>query len=416
MRNIIKIIICISIILLILCYICNPINAITTGTVYLQSNKNVFEQGEEIEIAVFIKDAKTVSFETSLYFDNSKLEYISELENANIVDNNHILFVWYDETGGRNARDGELVKFKFRAKEKGTAIFNIEGEFYDETKELIQADFKDVQVQIGREEKEDERQKNQEQEQMSDEKTDSATLQVLRIDREGIVPSFNKDIYDYYLTVSNDVGHIDILAISENPNATIEIVGNNNLKNGLNNITIKVISEDKTQSKVYTIQVTKTNDVELANTNLEILAIENVFLNPPFDTNITHYNIEVSNDTSSLNIFAVPQNENATVEIIGKDDIEEGDNIINVIVTGQNGFSKRTYEIKCHKRNKAEQDKYEKEERENVEKLEQIYETQKINEFVESEKSNIFRVVLITILLVASISLIALYWGKHLKK
>ena len=41
-------------------------------------------------------------------------------------------------------------------------------------------------------------------------------------------------------------------------------------------------SADKTQSKVYKIYVSKTNNLELANTNLETLAIENTLLNPPF--------------------------------------------------------------------------------------------------------------------------------------
>ena len=137
MKDKIKII-CVIIYLFIICSIYSTTYAITEGTVYLQSDKSTFKKGEEIEITVFLENIKTVSFSTYLYFDNSKVEYISDLENTNIVDNNHIVFVWYDISGGSNPKQGELAKFKFRAKEDGMATFNIEGEFYNEAREVLQ--------------------------------------------------------------------------------------------------------------------------------------------------------------------------------------------------------------------------------------------------------------------------------------
>lgn len=422
MRKIIKLISIVIILFIMSCFGENA-NAVTTGTVYLQSNKSIFEKGEELEIAVFIENAKTVSFSTDLYFDNSKLEYIPDIENANLVDNNHILLVWYDSTGGSKPKEGELVKYKFKAKESGIVTFHLEGEFYDETRELIQTVFKDVQVQIGREEvvqnngeKEAGEQQGIKLEQGADTKTDNATLQVLRLDKEGIIPSFHKDVYEYYLTVSNDIDYIDVLAIAENQKSMIEITGNNNLKEGLNIITIKVTSEDKTQNKIYKIQVTKTNNIESANTNLETLAVENILLNPPFDTNITHYSIHVANTVSILNILAVPQNENAKIEIIGNDNLKEGNNTINVIVTAQNGFSKRIYEIICYKRNQQEEDKFQEEQKENMEKFEQIYETEQVSENIKDNKKDTIKVIAIVVLSICVIVVVAIYWGKYLKK
>lgn len=409
--------ICIIIYLFVICSIYSTTYAIVKGTVYLKSDKSTFQKGEEIEIAVFLDNIKTVSFSTNLYFDNSKVEYISDLENTNIVDNNHIAFVWYDNTGGINPKEGELVKFKFKAKEDGIAIFNIEGEFYNEARELIQTDFKDIQIQIGEKEMEQkDTNENMQNQQNIDVKKDNAMLEVLRLDKEGVIPSFDKNIYDYYLTVNSNVDYIDVLAISENRNSNIEIIGNNNLKEGLNLITIKVISEDKTQSKVYTIQVTKTNNMELANTNLEILAVENIFLNPPFDTDVTHYDIYVSNSVNNLNILAIPQNENAKVEINGKDNLQEGNNIINIIVTAQNGFSKRIYEINCYKRNKEEESRFQEEQKENMEKLEEIYETQQVSKINEKEEQYISKVIIAAILAIFVIIVFAIYWGKYLKR
>ena len=35
---------------------------------------------------------------------------------------------------------------------------------------------------------------------------------------------------------------------------------------------------------------------------MEILAVENVLLNPPFNSSVTHYRIEVANEIDSLNV------------------------------------------------------------------------------------------------------------------
>ena len=141
-------------------------------------------------------------------------------------------------------------------------------------------------------------------------------LKEFRINQEGLLPIFQKDVYEYYLTVSKDVNEIEVEAVSENPNSKIQISGNNNLQLGENTIQIRVISPDENEEKIYSIQVTKTDNEEIANSNLEILAIENASLEPAFDSNITNYKTEVSNEIRNLNIFAVPENENAKIEMV----------------------------------------------------------------------------------------------------
>lgn len=405
------------ILLLGFCYFFNISYATNAGEVYLLSGKQVLEKGEEVEITVSIKNVKTAAFNCYLYFDNSKLEYISGPENTNIVEN-RIIYVWYDSEGGDNEKEGELSKFKFKAKEDGLAIFNIEGEFYNSAGELIKTEFKETQIQIG---KEQTKLKNKsEEEQGSNSQSNNAALQVLRLDREGITPIFEKDIKEYYIIIPSSVNDIEVLAISENPNATIEVTGNTNLKEGLNIITIQVTSEDKTQNNIYTIQATKTDNIELANTNLEILAIENILLNPHFDANITHYNIEVPNEATILNILAVPENQYAKVEIVRKEKLEEGNNLIKIIVTAQNGFSQKVYEVNAYRRNQEEENKYIEEQEENREKLEEIYETQKISnesekKLQESEDKKQNKVIWIVVIGIVAILVIILIVWKYKK-
>lgn len=326
---------CLFILLLIGCSFFTSSYALKTGTVYLESNKETLEKEDEIEISVNLKDTKTAAFNFSLYFDNTKFEYISNIENTNVIGN-RIVFVWYDTSGGNEAKQGELVKFKFKAKENGIATFNLQGEFYSEKGQLIETNFEEKQVRIGKEESILEMQSQGEK--GTDSSTSNASLQSLRLNIEGITPNFEKVVYEYYLTVGNSVKEIDVLAVSENPNANVEITGNTNLKEGLNVINIVVTSEDKTIKNTYTIQVTKTANLELANTNLEILAIENALLNPPFDAIETNYKTEISNEVENIKILAVPQNEKAVVKISGKDNLKQGNNLVTVEVIAPNRF------------------------------------------------------------------------------
>ena len=373
MRSKNKFIYAICIFTTIFCMCMQTSYATTKGTVSLQTDNSMIEAGEEVEVFLHIEGNQTAAFTAYLTFDETKIEYVSGPENVSVVEN-RIIFVWYDETGGEKAKEGALSSFRFRAKENGIANFTVTGEFYTKTGQLIQTDFEELQVQIGKEETKLE--KEAKEEMGTDTKADNAMLSVLRLDREGLVPSFEKDVLEYYMTISSDVNSLEVLAVPENPNATVEVTGNTGLKDGLNVITIKVISEDQTVEKVYTIQVTKTANLLLANANLEILAIENVLLNPPFDPNVTHYQIEVANTVNTLNILAIPENENATVTRSGNENLKEGDQIVAITVTAPNGISKREYIVNVHKRNSSEEETYVQNQIEGQKQLEEIYQLQ----------------------------------------
>ncbi len=147
----------------------------------------------------------------------------------------------------------------------------------------------------------------------------------------------------------------------------------------MNTIRIKVTSEDKTQSKEYIIKVTRTKDLELANTNLEILAVEDVLLNPPFDTNVAKYDTQVPNTASNVNVLAIPENEKGTVKITGNNNLKQGNNEVTIIVTAENGITKRNYTINVYKRNEEEEQQYQKEQAEQQEALEQAYQVEKLS-------------------------------------
>ena len=361
----------------------NVIFASENATVYLSSNKKEANKDEEIEITVNIQNTKTAACNIAIYFEETKVEFISDIENTNLVENK-VNFVWFDQLGGEGAKEGEIVTFKFRAKEDGIVTFTVNGEFYNQKGQLIETDFKEEQVQIGK--PEIDLQNQLQEEQGSNPETSNCNLKTLRVDAQGLTPTFDPKIEEYYLVVPNSIQSVDVLAVSDNPNAIVDIKGNTDLKEKINDIKIQVTSADKTKSKVYTIHVSKTDNVEIANTNLEILAIENVLLNPPFEALQTNYKVEVSNETENLNIFAVPENEKATVEINGKDNLKEGNNLVTVVVKAQDKITTKTYRINVNRRNLEEEKKYQEEKEKQKEELENAYKIEKTSATIDNSQ------------------------------
>lgn len=365
-------------------YFCTICYASETATVFLTSNQDTIKKGEEIEITLHIEKSKTAAYTSYLYFNNEKFEFIEGPENTNVIEN-RIIHVWYDKMGGEGAKEGELAKFILKAKEDGVATFTLQGEFYNQEGKLIQTEIQEKQIQIGGEETA-KTQKQAEDEQRTNRQSDNTNLQVLRINREGITPTFRKEIKEYNLTIPNDVQELEVQAISENPNSSVEITGNTKLKEGANVITVRVDSEDKTKSSIYTIQVTKTDDVELANANLEILAIENVFLDPVFHRDKVSYHAEVSKEMEKINLLAVPENENATIQIMGNETLQEGDNSIIIVVTAPNGLTQKKYEVNVYQRNFEEEQQYQEEQKSKNEMLEEAYQISEVGAKVEERK------------------------------
>ena len=202
--------------------------------------------------------------------------------------------------------------------------------------------------------------------------TDNTNLAVLRLNYEGISPDFSKEVKEYYIVVDDKLNKFDITAIAENPNSIVSITGNDNLKTGLNTININVKSEDKTKETNYKIYVTKTSNIEKANANLENLAVENGTLVPEFDSNVTNYIVEVSNDIESVNILAVPEKINAKVNINKSNKLDVGDNTVEITVTAEDNITKKKYIITIHRRNSEEEKNEEAEIKSQAEKLSAI--------------------------------------------
>ena len=114
--------------------------------------------------------------------------------------------------------------------------------------------------------------------------------------------------------------------------ATITVTGasladssGNDVNIGAKSITINVIEQPKAAS---------------SNNSLKELKIEGYDLEPVFDPSTTEYSITVKQGTENINVSAISQDKNASVTGTGNITVSEGLNVIDIVVTAENGYKK----------------------------------------------------------------------------
>lgn len=167
------------------------------------------------------------------------------------------------------------------------------------------------------------------------------------------IDGFDPDevLYDYG-TVGNDVTSLDVIGIPENPRATVEVEGASDLQVGDNTITVTVTAEDGQSTGQYIIKVNREGS---SNNDLSSLEVEGYDLDPAFDKDETSYSITVPSDVDSITVNADAEDDNATVEITGADNLQPGENTVTVKVTAENGDEKE-YTITVTKEEEQEDD------------------------------------------------------------
>ena len=183
---------------------------------------------------------------------------------------------------------------------------------------------------------------------------------------------FKPDNTSYEVTVPEDTESVEIYAILQDENAQITGTGIKKLELGDNNFDVTVIAEDGTK-KTYKINIIRggqeaqgqqedkkeEENVEEQNTEevqeqysgdgLSNLNIENLELSPSFDTVIYEYTAKYIGEKTSLDIKTTTTDPYYTVEITGNEELKEGENIINVLVSDPDGKNVATYQITVNK-------------------------------------------------------------------
>ena len=166
---------------------------------------------------------------------------------------------------------------------------------------------------------------------------------------------FRSNTTSYSVTVPADTESVEVYAEAQDSNATISGTGTVNLQEGENTINVVVTAEDGT-TKTYTIIITR-EAAENTEENTEIiegeglasLSIQNIELSPKFVINVYEYTAKYIGEDTTLQIEANPTNEEYLVEIVGNEDLKEGENLITILVSDSDGNNVATYQITVNK-------------------------------------------------------------------
>lgn len=204
-------------------------------------------------------------------------------------------------------------------------------------------------------------------------KTTTAKSNNANLSDLGIKPNdfkgFKPGITSYDVEVENSVTSIEIYAKTQDPYAKATGGGKKNLSEGKNsfnivvtaqngtkktytiNITRKVLEEDKEEKKEENTSSQEINFEENINDKvfgLSKLTVEGIKLSPEFKSDIYEYTANYEGEATALNIMATAGQEGSNVEIIGNENLADGENLINILVTDNEG-NIYTYQITLKK-------------------------------------------------------------------
>ena len=189
-------------------------------------------------------------------------------------------------------------------------------------------------------------------------KSSNANLSNLGI-RPNDFSGFKPGTTTYNVTVPEDVESVEVYATAQDSGATISGTGTKTLQNGANALNVVVTAEDGT-TKTYTINVTREGEEETeeeqpeenaeeVKNGLSNITIANLELSPSFDTNVYEYTVKYVGEDTSLDIETVVTDPNYAVEVLGNEDLKEGENTITILVSDSEGNNVATYQVTVNK-------------------------------------------------------------------
>lgn len=196
----------------------------------------------------------------------------------------------------------------------------------------------------------------------------------------GIIPNdfkgFTPNQMSYSVTVPNSVSSIEIYAKQGQSGQTISGAGKKTLQEGTNTFNVVVTAEDGKTTKTYTLEVVReateegkteenttedntateetpeeepTEETEEIEVGLSTLKIEGITLSPTFSKGVYEYTAKLIGETTTLNISTTALDESQKIEIVGNEDLKEGENVITILISDEAGENTVTYQITVNK-------------------------------------------------------------------
>ncbi len=195
--------------------------------------------------------------------------------------------------------------------------------------------------------------------------SNDATLRELGI-RPNDFKGFNRNKLSYNVIVPYETESVEVYAKKGHDKQTISGTGTKKLNVGSNKVDVVVIAEDGIAKKIYTINITRkekadsnnntTDDNEIDEEEpeeigfgLSELTIKGIDLEPQFQTDIYEYRIELKEDLDKLDLSTLATEIGTEIEIMGNENLQEGENVITIIVKGEDEDKNATYQIIVNK-------------------------------------------------------------------
>jgi len=177
---------------------------------------------------------------------------------------------------------------------------------------------------------------------------DNSYLAELTMLEGELSPQFRMTTLFYQVDLSDEVTTLTINAVPADEQATVVVTGHEQLRPGINLISVTVTAQDGT-STVYEIEATRAGAVASDDATLRKLTVRDYSLTPSFRPDHFAYLIEVDDTIEQLDIIAIPNSEQAHVSIVGNERLSIGENTITITVTAQDGQAAQTYMLTVDK-------------------------------------------------------------------
>jgi len=188
-----------------------------------------------------------------------------------------------------------------------------------------------------------------------------ATLSNIALSKGTLSPVFAASTLAYTDLVSNTTTSVTLTPTVTDPNATVTVNGAAvassaasapiTLVVGSNNVTVAVTAQDGTTKKTYTVNVIRPS----TNAKLLSLTTSSGAVSPAFNNTVTSYTRAVANTVTSITITPATVDPTATIAVngtavtsgsaSGSIALNVGANVINTVVTAQDGVTQVTYTI-----------------------------------------------------------------------
>lgn len=152
---------------------------------------------------------------------------------------------------------------------------------------------------------------------------------------------FDPEQHHYTVEIPTECDHINIVPILD-PGLTVDIENPEKLEYGKNEAKVHIFNEMQEETTYFFIL----NRIASDNAYLSSLSLDGFKLDYTFNKAIYEYSAKVKSDTESVKVSLTLDDEAATYEISGNDDLKYGDNMITVSVMSQSKKIINEYRIK----------------------------------------------------------------------